>query len=65
MRRFGFAALVACLALAATAPVTSAEAATPGIDIVGPPAAGGAFWSGDRMRAAHERLKDMLPGSFA
>jgi len=65
MRRFAFAVLAASFALAGTAPVTSAGAATPGIDIAGPPAAGGAFWSGDRMRAAHERLKDMLPGSFA
>jgi len=65
MSRFAFAALAASFVLAGTAHVTNAGAATPGIDIVGPPAAGGAFWSGDRMRAAHERLKDILPGSFA
>jgi hypothetical protein len=31
--------------------------------VIGPPApAGTGAWSADRMRAAHDRSKDMLPG---
>ena len=64
MRRFAIAILPAALVYAAIAGGTTAGAVTPGIGIVSPPAAGGAMWSDDRMRDAHERLKDILPGTF-
>ena len=65
MRRFAITILSASLAFSAMAAATSAGVVTPAIDTVLPPVAGGAFWSGDRMRDARERLKDILPGSFS
>ena len=63
MIRFGIAAaslVLVCASLyAAPAPVEAAGSPT-GIDVLTP--AEDVPWTGDRMRGARERLKDIIPG---
>jgi hypothetical protein len=55
------ALVAATLGLAAAAP-PSAFARPDDIAVIGPAEGGQGAWSGERMGAARERLKDMLPG---
>lgn len=60
MTRLACAALTASLVVASA---TTIAIATPSdIAIIGPGQGGTADWTGDRMRGARERLKDVLPG---
>lgn len=63
MIRFKVAA--ACLALGCVVPLAapgSADGGSTGFDIDVLQPVDGSAWSGERMRGAHERLKDVLPG---
>lgn len=62
MKRVPLALVMASLAAGAV-PGTVASAAPDDIATVGPSVAGQGAWSGERMRGARERLKDILPGS--
>ena len=55
-------ALVAASLAAGAVPQTVASAAPDDIATIGPAVAGQGAWSGERMRGARERLKDVLPG---
>jgi hypothetical protein len=48
--------------VAVTSPTAFAVAAPPDIAVIGPGQGGTAAWTGERMRGARERLKDVLPG---
>jgi hypothetical protein len=56
---FAFVA-IACSTLHGAATWASTTPSRLGIDVMAPVA--GASWSGDRMRDARDRLKDILPG---
>jgi len=62
MKRVSLALVMASLA-AGVVPGTVASAAPDEIATVWPGVAGQGAWSGERMRGARERLKDILPGS--
>ena len=59
------ALLLAALTLASGAALPTIAAAADGIDVIGPADGGRGAWTGDRMRGARDRLKDILPGRFA
>jgi hypothetical protein len=61
MTRLACAALALCFVAVASSP-TVAVAAPPDIAVIGPGQGGTAAWTGERMRGARERLKDVLPG---
>jgi hypothetical protein len=63
MSRFALAAVCASLAFAGPATAAALRGSQEGIDVLSPPLIGGQGWTGDRMRGAGERLKDILPGS--
>lgn len=64
MGRIATAILASCLAIGPVTGDAPPIAAGEGIGTVGPADSGRGVWSGDRMRGARERLKDILPGRF-
>ena len=62
MRCVAAAALSASMILAVA---TAAPDTVDGFDRIGPPDPAAPTWSGDRMRDARDRLKEILPGSRA
>ncbi len=56
-------AVLAASLLAGIMVLPPAGAAPEGIATIGPPEAGRAAWSNERMLGARERLKVILPGS--
>jgi hypothetical protein len=61
MRHLSSALLAATIGMVAAAP-PAAFARPDDIAVIGPAVGGQGPWSGERMRDARERLKDMLPG---
>ena len=55
-------AVLAASLLVGSMSLPPAGAAPEGIAMIGPPEAGQAAWSSERMLGARERLKVMLPG---
>lgn len=62
MGRIATALLCTLLALGETFGGAPQIVSGEGIDVVGPGDGGRGVWSGERMRGARERLKDILPG---
>jgi hypothetical protein len=61
MTRLACASLA--ISLVAVASPTAVAVATPSdIAVIGPGEGGTGAWTGERMRGARERLKDILPG---